>query len=115
MRRSLRELAAGSFGAKVLGDAAIKFPSALSLVASIMLAAIAIPLASATTYAERAASVFQAEPAAFNSPPPGYRETRTSISWGFDGVRSECWVERPTRNPALRGICMTLYGKRSCY
>jgi hypothetical protein len=60
-----------------------------------MTAIVTIFVASGTAHADQATGVIPAEPAAFDAPPPGYRETCTSISWGFDGFRSECRVSAP--------------------
>lgn len=38
--------------------------------------------------------------------------------WGYDEVRTDCRMEMraaPKPNPALRGICTTYYGRRTCY
>lgn len=46
------------------------------------------------------------------------QEICTTIDWGIDGVRTNCrMAERPapTENPALKGICTTYYGRRTCY
>jgi hypothetical protein len=52
-------------------------------------------------------------------PPPPGREVCTTVSWGFDDVvRTDCSYGLPPQshgNPALKGICMTLYGNRTCY
>jgi len=50
--------------------------------------------------------------------PIGTREICTTIAWGLDGVRTECRyraleAEKPT--DALKGICTTFYGRRTCY
>jgi hypothetical protein len=46
------------------------------------------------------------------------REVCTEISWGYDGVRTDCRfkvlaAEAP--NPALKGLCTTYYGRRTCH
>ncbi|MEM7191764.1 MAG: hypothetical protein AAF405_02655 [Pseudomonadota bacterium] len=46
------------------------------------------------------------------------REVCDTFNFGGGDVRTECRTEPiPARadNPALRGICITRYGKRSCY
>jgi hypothetical protein len=46
------------------------------------------------------------------------REVCTTAQWGYDAVRTDCRMEvraAPTTNPALRGICTTYYGRRTCY
>ena len=51
--------------------------------------------------------------------PPTGREVCTTLSWGFDDVvRTDCSYGLPAQshgNPALKGICMTIYGNRTCY
>jgi hypothetical protein len=51
--------------------------------------------------------------------PPPSRDVCTTVSWGFDDVvRTDCSYGLPPEsrgNPALKGICMTLYGNRTCY
>ena len=51
--------------------------------------------------------------------PPTGREVCTTVSWGFDDVvRTDCSYGLPAQshgNPALKGICMTVYGNRTCY
>ncbi|HEX2447998.1 MAG TPA: hypothetical protein VHK26_07415 [Methyloceanibacter sp.] len=49
--------------------------------------------------------------------PTAMREVCTTTNWG-DEVRTECRTETliPGKaNPALKGICMTSYGRRTCY
>ena len=46
------------------------------------------------------------------------REICTEIAWGYDGVRTDCQFKvlaTETTNPALKGICTTFYGRRTCY
>lgn len=46
------------------------------------------------------------------------REVCTISEWAYDEVRTDCRVEvlPPRRgNPALAGVCTTLYGQRTCY
>ncbi|HXG80118.1 MAG TPA: hypothetical protein VNJ31_12380 [Methyloceanibacter sp.] len=48
----------------------------------------------------------------------GTREMCTTIAWGLDGVRTDCRyraiaADKPTE--ALKGICTTFYGRRTCY
>jgi hypothetical protein len=46
------------------------------------------------------------------------REVCTEALWGYDEIRTDCRTElrpAPKTNPALRGICTTYYGRRSCY
>ena len=46
------------------------------------------------------------------------REVCTVSEWAFDDVRTDCRMEvlpRAPGNPALRGICTTRYGLRTCY
>ena len=46
------------------------------------------------------------------------REICTEIAWGYDGVRSDCRFQTLAGrepNPALKGICTTFYGRRTCY
>ncbi|MDJ0514085.1 MAG: hypothetical protein QNJ62_11650 [Methyloceanibacter sp.] len=48
----------------------------------------------------------------------GTREVCDTFNFGGGDVRTECRVEPlPARaeNPALRGICITRYGNRTCY
>jgi hypothetical protein len=50
--------------------------------------------------------------------PAATREICTTTNWGVGEVRTECWTEEiapKEPNPALKGICTTLYGKRTCY
>ena len=50
--------------------------------------------------------------------PVAMREVCTFSEWGYDEVRTDCRMETlpPRRsNPALRGICTTRYGQRTCY
>ena len=50
--------------------------------------------------------------------PAAMREVCTTGEWGLDEIRTECRTE-PIRvrrvDPALRGVCVTRYGQRSCY
>jgi hypothetical protein len=46
------------------------------------------------------------------------REVCTTSDWGFDEVRTQCDVQvlsARRSNPALKGICTTYYGNRTCY
>lgn len=46
------------------------------------------------------------------------REICTEIAWGQDGVRTDCQFQALAArepNPALKGICTTYYGRRTCY
>ena len=46
------------------------------------------------------------------------REVCATTNWGFGEIRTECRTEAlsPSQgNPALRGICTTYYGRRTCY
>jgi hypothetical protein len=46
------------------------------------------------------------------------QEVCATAQWGYDAVRTDCQMEvraAPTTNPALRGICTTYYGRRTCY
>ena len=46
------------------------------------------------------------------------QEVCTTAQWGYDAVRTDCRMEvraAPTTNPALKGICTTYYGRRTCY
>jgi len=46
------------------------------------------------------------------------QEVCTTALWGYDEVRTDCRMEvraAPKTNPALRGICTTYYGLRTCY
>jgi hypothetical protein len=50
--------------------------------------------------------------------PAAMREVCTTGEWGFDEIRTECRTEPiPVRrvDPALRGVCVTRYGQRTCY
>jgi hypothetical protein len=50
--------------------------------------------------------------------PVATREVCTIAEWGYDEIRTDCRTEvlPPRRgNPALRGICTTYYGRRTCY
>jgi hypothetical protein len=45
-------------------------------------------------------------------------EVCTTTNWGFGEIRTTCRTETspaPKANPALTGICTTLYGRRTCY
>lgn len=53
-----------------------------------------------------------------DSGPEATREICTTIAWGYHGVRTDCRyqvlaVQKP--NEALKGICTTFYGRRTCY
>lgn len=46
------------------------------------------------------------------------QEVCTTALWGYDAVRTDCRMEvraAPKTNPALRDICTTYYGRRTCY
>ncbi len=50
--------------------------------------------------------------------PAAMREVCTIGEWGFDEIRRDCRTEPiPVRraDPALRGVCVTRYGQRTCY
>ncbi|HUU66798.1 MAG TPA: hypothetical protein VMW57_05880 [Methyloceanibacter sp.] len=50
--------------------------------------------------------------------PAATREVCTIGEWGFGEIRTECHTEPiPMRreDPALRGLCVTRYGQRTCY
>ena len=50
--------------------------------------------------------------------PAATREVCTTLTLGYDEVRTECRMEPlPVRgeDPALRGVCVTRYGHRTCY
>jgi hypothetical protein len=50
--------------------------------------------------------------------PAATREVCTINNWGYGEIRRDCRSEAlPPRhgNPALRGICTTRYGLRTCY
>jgi hypothetical protein len=50
--------------------------------------------------------------------PAATREVCTISNWGYGEIRRECRTEElppPHGNPALRGICTTRYGLRTCY
>jgi hypothetical protein len=50
--------------------------------------------------------------------PAATHEVCTTGAWGYGEVRTDCRAEPlpPRRgNPALRGICTTRYGLRTCY
>jgi hypothetical protein len=50
--------------------------------------------------------------------PAATREVCTIGDWGFDEIRTDCvsGALPPRRvNPALRGICTTYYGRRTCH
>jgi hypothetical protein len=45
-------------------------------------------------------------------------EVCTTSEWGFGAVRTACRVEvlpAARGNPALKGICTTYYGRRTCH
>jgi hypothetical protein len=46
------------------------------------------------------------------------QEVCTHALWGYDEERADCRtaaLPAPKVNPALRGICVTAYGRRTCY
>jgi hypothetical protein len=50
--------------------------------------------------------------------PAATHEVCTVSNWGYGEIRRECRTEElpsPHGNPALRGICTTRYGLRTCY
>ena len=50
--------------------------------------------------------------------PVAAREVCTVSEWAFDEVRTDCRMEvlaPQGGNPALRGLCTTRYGQRTCY
>ncbi len=50
--------------------------------------------------------------------PVGVREVCSTMDWGVGEIRSDCRYEAlaPEKaNPALKGICTTYYGRRTCY
>jgi hypothetical protein len=50
--------------------------------------------------------------------PAATREVCTTSDWGYGEIRTDCRTEAlPVRpdDPALRGICTTYYGRRTCY
>jgi len=50
--------------------------------------------------------------------PAAMREVCTTSAWAYDEVRTDCRTEPiPVRreDPALRGLCITRYGQRTCY
>ena len=50
--------------------------------------------------------------------PTAMREVCTTTNWGYGEVRTECRTEAlpgAQVNPALKGICTTYYGRRTCY
>ena len=53
-----------------------------------------------------------------NMLPVATREVCRTTNWGFDEIRTDCRMEvspAPKDNPALKGICTTYYGRRTCY
>ncbi len=53
-----------------------------------------------------------------NLVPVATREVCTTTNWGFGEIRTDCRMEvspAPKANPALKGICTTYYGRRTCY
>lgn len=50
--------------------------------------------------------------------PAATREVCTTLTWGYDEVRTDCRITPvPVRreDPALRGVCVTRYGQRTCH
>jgi hypothetical protein len=50
--------------------------------------------------------------------PAAMRQVCTTGEWGFNEIRTDCRTEPvPVRrlDPALRGLCVTRYGQRTCY
>jgi predicted transglutaminase-like cysteine proteinase len=50
--------------------------------------------------------------------PAGMREVCSTMNWGVGEIRTDCRYEAllPERaNPALKGICTTYYGRRTCH
>ena len=83
----------------------------------LLLGAIIVCLASASAADEHAINS-QPELLTAGLVPVASREVCTTSEWGFDEVRTQCDVHvLPARrsNPALKGICTTYYGNRTCY
>lgn len=50
--------------------------------------------------------------------PAATREVCTTLELGFGEIRTECRAQPISvraENPKLRGLCVTRYGRRSCY
>ena len=50
--------------------------------------------------------------------PAATRQVCTTSEWGYGEVRTDCRAQPvPVRrdDPALRGLCVTRYGQRTCY
>lgn len=113
--------------------------AALLLLSNIALAEPAVPLDSEATASQPPATgpstvIAQAAPPSRTSTPTvnvtmpreldvylvetASREICDTFSFGGGDVRTECRTEPlPVRaeNPALRGLCITRYGRRTCY
>jgi hypothetical protein len=75
-------------------------------------------VAAMITMASWAAQAENAVAPEADSLPASTREICTTIAWGFDGVRTDCRYEvLAAQKPkdALKGICTTYYGRRTCY
>lgn len=84
---------------------------------ALLLGVIIVCMASASAADEHAINP-EPELLAAGLAPAATREVCTTGEWGFDEVRTQCEVEvLPARrgNPALKGICTTYYGNRTCY
>jgi hypothetical protein len=71
----------------------------------------------ATSFAAAAES-HQSVATAAGVVPAVTREICTEALWGYDDIRSDCRTEvraAAKPNPALKGICTTYYGRRTCY
>jgi hypothetical protein len=78
----------------------------------IMFAAVAAMLTT-SAYAEHAIDADQP-----TYQPAGLREVCSTMDWGVGGIRTDCRYEAlppEGANPALKGICTTYYGRRTCY
>jgi hypothetical protein len=50
--------------------------------------------------------------------PAATRQVCTTSEWGFDEIRTDCRtlpIALERNDPALRGLCITRYGHRTCY
>jgi hypothetical protein len=78
------------------------------ILAATMIAGMVLPSAGAEHGVEPEANLY----------PATIREVCTTTSFGADIVETDCRYEALPAgrgNPALKGICTTYYGRRTCY
>jgi hypothetical protein len=73
-------------------------------------------LAAMLTIAAQAEHAIEADEPIYQ--PAGVREVCSTMDWGVGEIRTDCRYEAlaPEKaNPALKGLCTTYYGHRTCY